>query len=337
MRIATYNVEWFNALFDAQDRLVVDRTWSGRHNVTKQDQIAALGTVFHTIDADAILIVEAPDHSKHRSTVQALENFAGHFELRTRSAVIGFANDTQQEIALLFDPDVVSAEHAPLQSEQAPRFDSETTIDLDQDAHPDPIVFSKPPLELVISPKMGTEFRMIGAHLKSKAPYGARSKDEEIRISIENRRKQLAQAIWVRGRADQILENGDDLIVLGDLNDGPGLDEFENLFGRSSVEVVMGQGHRSLFDPNAVKTVQTPFAERPSTARFFQPKADRYLEALLDYVMISERLLAKSPTWTIWHPFDHPKAWNTPEVQRALLTASDHFPVVLDIDFENHT
>ena len=103
----------------------------------------------------------------------------------------------------------------------------------------------------------------------------------------------------MRGRADQILNLKEDLIVLGDLNDGPGLDEFENLFGRSSVEIVMGQGRAALFDPHAVKTVQTPFAERPSTARFFQPKADRYLEALLDYIMVSERLLLRKPTWTI--------------------------------------
>jgi endonuclease/exonuclease/phosphatase family metal-dependent hydrolase len=40
-------------------------------------------------------------------------------------------------------------------------------------------------------------------------------------ISIANRRKQLAQALFIRGRVDQVLDIGAEVIVLGDLNDGP--------------------------------------------------------------------------------------------------------------------
>jgi len=75
MRIATYNVEWFNALFDDDAMLLVDQRWSGRYNVTRQDQIAALGVVFAALDADVILLVEAPDHSTDRSTISALQQF----------------------------------------------------------------------------------------------------------------------------------------------------------------------------------------------------------------------------------------------------------------------
>ena len=90
-------------------------------------------------------------------------------------------------------------------------------------------------MELAIEPTDGTPFRLIGSHLKSKAPHGAESRDEAIRISIANRRKQLAQAIWLAQRVEGHLAQGDPVILLGDLNDGPGLDEFEHLFGRSSV------------------------------------------------------------------------------------------------------
>ena len=44
---------------------------------------------------------------------------------------------------------------------------------------------------------------------------------------------------------DQVLDEGAEVIVLGDLNDGPGLDVYEELFARSSVEIIMGN-HRSL-------------------------------------------------------------------------------------------
>ena len=43
---------------------------------------------------------------------------------------------------------------------------------------------------------------MIGVHLKSKAPHGARDNAQAMQIAIANRRKQLAQAIWLRARVE---------------------------------------------------------------------------------------------------------------------------------------
>ena len=63
-------------------------------------------------------------------------------------------------------------------------------------------------------------------------------------MSIDNRRKQLAQCVWLRRRVDGHLAAGDSLIVMGDFNDGPGLDEFEKLFGHSGVEIVLGTDAR---------------------------------------------------------------------------------------------
>ena len=206
-------------------------------------------------------------------------------------------------------------------------------LDLDVDAKEDQVVFSKPPLELAVRTSSGRALRLIGAHLKSKAPHGARTRDEVMRISIANRRKQLAQAIWLRRRIVEDLDRGEDVILLGDLNDGPGLDEFEDLFGRSSVEILMGtEGGPRMFDPNAQMALRHRLAAQPTTARFHIAREGRYLNALLDYVMISEDLRSAEPRWRIWHPFEDHSCWNKPELREALLTASDHFPVVLDID-----
>lgn len=38
MRIGTYNVEWFNRLFDNYGVLIDDDSWSSRWDVTKADQ-----------------------------------------------------------------------------------------------------------------------------------------------------------------------------------------------------------------------------------------------------------------------------------------------------------
>ncbi|MEX5727267.1 hypothetical protein Ga0609869_000620 [Rhodovulum iodosum] len=342
MRIATYNVEWFDQLFDDDGRLLDDQAWSGRHDVRRADQIAALGIVFTAMDADAVMIIEAPDHNGRRATVPALEGFAAAMDLRACRAITGFENDTQQEIALLYDPDTLSVRHDPQGaptgkkgSADAPRFDGVFRRDVDVDAEPELIRFSKPPLELAVETASGTAFRMIGVHAKSKAPHGARTPEEVTRLSIENRRKQLAQCIWLRQRVVGHLSAGDPLVVLGDFNDGPGLDEYEKLFGRSGVEIVLGNEERPglrLFDPHARQALQGRLAAQPITARFFIASEGRYLSALLDYIMVSPDLRARARRWRIWHPFDDPALYRVPELRDALLTASDHFPVTLDLD-----
>ncbi|APE42882.1 endonuclease [Sulfitobacter alexandrii] len=341
MRIATYNVEWFSALFDTRNRLFDDGEWSARHNVTRAAQTAALGRVFRALDADAVMIIEAPDQSRSHSTVAALEYFAETFALRTTHAIMGFSNDTQQEIALLYDPAMLTPRHdprgafaGPEGAVGAPRFDTALRIDLDIDAREDLVVFSKPPLELSVETRGGFDFHMIGAHLKSKAPHGARTPQEVLSLGVANRRKQLAQAVWLRRRIDMLLDEERPLVVLGDLNDGPGLDSFESLFGKSSVEIVMGQEGEAgaLFDPHARQALLRKLGAAPTTARFWIRPEQRFLQALLDYVMVTPEFTARHPRWRIWHPMDDPECWRDPVLRDALVTASDHFPVTLDFD-----
>ncbi len=336
MRFATYNVEWFNSLFDDAGRLLNDSAWSARYDITRAAQSAALGAVFTALNADAVNIIEAPDTNRHRSTVTALETFAATYNLRARKAIIGFQSETQQEIACLFDPDTLTIHHDPRGafsgkkgSRNAPRFDGTFRHDLDQDGASELITWSKPPLELCATTRSGETLRLIGVHAKSKAPHGARDPAEATRISINNRRKSLAECVWLRQRIDQHLTGRDPLIVMGDFNDGPGLDEYEKLFGHSSIEIVMGEGEATkLYDPHARQALSRRIAALPATARFRIPPDGNYLNALLDYIMVSPDLAAKSPHWIIWHPFDTPACEG---LREALLTASDHFPVTLDI------
>ncbi len=342
LRLATYNVEWFAELFGRDGRLLEDHEWSGRHDVTRKQQIEALGIVFTALDADAVMVIEAPDGSARKAAGPALEHFAARFGLRARKALLGFINDTRQEIALLYDPDVMEARHAPRGdptgkkgARGAPRFDGTFLWDLDVDAAPEKIRFSKPPLEALVHTQSGKRLNLIGVHAKSKAPHGAGSEKEAMRIAIDNRRKQLAQCIWIRRRVDELLAEGESVIVMGDFNDGPGLDEYERLFGRSGVEIVLGEGGAGrvpLFDPHAEMVIKRHTGPWPATARFYLKSEGRYFSALLDYIMISPDLRRDNPRWRIWHPFDDPECFANTRLREALLTASDHFPVSLDLD-----
>ncbi|RMF37900.1 MAG: endonuclease [Alphaproteobacteria bacterium] len=343
MRFATWNIEWFDALFDEDSRLILDDGWSRRPDVTRQRQAEAIATVIRRVDPDLLLVVEAPDTSRRRSTIDALEGFAVHFGLRQRDCIIGFQNGTRQELALLTDPDICTARHDPqgvfsdgtTRMEGVPAFNGRFRWDIDADGRSEPHEFSKPPLEAEITlTGSGARLRLIGVHAKSKAAHGARNRDHARRIAIANRRKQLAQCFWLRLRIEEHLDRGDPLIVMGDLNDGPGLDEYEALFGRSGVEIVMGDPDdpaRMLVDPNALSLIGPRRDPVPATARFYQPERRQFLNALLDYVMLSPDLAARTrPVWRIWHPFDDPECLGDPALFRALMDASDHYPVSVD-------
>ena len=111
---------------------------------------------------------------------------------------------------------------------------------------------------------------------------------------------------------------------MGDFNDGPGLDIYEAVFGRSGVEIVAGEGEGRLTDPSLDAD------PRPSSARFERPGG--HLRALLDYAMVSGDVAATRPAWRIWHPEEDAELAREGPLREALLTASDHFPVTLDLD-----
>jgi len=234
LRIATWNVCWFTHLFDHGGRLVGDGDWSGMHDVTRERQAGAIAAVLSAVDADLIATIEAPNTGRRKSTVRALEGFARRFGLRQTRAIIGFGSDTEQEIALMFDPGRVTARHDPRGKRldagtasgnrpgHAPRFDGVFPLDLDGDGELDLHRFSKPPLEAELTIDGDHRLRLIAVHAKSKAPHGARDAQDAARISLTNRRKQLAQCAWLRARLDEHLAAGEEVIALGDFNDGPG-------------------------------------------------------------------------------------------------------------------
>ncbi|EEW25129.1 endonuclease/exonuclease/phosphatase family protein [Rhodobacter ferrooxidans] len=341
LRIATYNVEWFNGLFDNHGHLLEDAEPSARYQVTRGEQLTAIAIVMTAMDADAVMVIEAPDTNGKRSSVKALERFAAHYGLRTSRAVTGFPSETEQEITLLYDPARLTPRHDPMGEPPGhnpvtdePRFDGVFRYDLDTDATPETIRFSKPPLELAVTLANGRALRLIGVHIKSKSPYGARGEAAITRLAIENRRKQLAQCVWLRRRVEGHLGAGESLIVLGDFNDGPGLDEYERLFGHSGIEVVLGHDADpalQLYDPHARMALTQRMGMAATTARFYLAPQKRYFEALLDFIMVSPDLVAAGPDWRIWHPLNDPGCLKVPELREALLAASDHFPVTLDL------
>ena len=378
LRLATYNVEWFTHLFDRHDRLKYDDKWSARYNVTRAQQADAIAAVLGAVDADLYLITEAPNDGvkSKRSTVQALEHFAGVYRLRQRKALIGFPSPTYQEIALLYDPDRLEARHDPigevLTAETAlavepfhrsdaqawgqvfpgaPRFDGVFPWDVDagdavrngaakNDAANNDAdnnerelnLFSKPPLEAAVRDRIsGSSFRLIGAHLKSKNPRfnggeASVSAQERESAALETRRKHLGQSIWLRARVAEHLAAREDVVVLGDFNDGPGLDAYEAELGHSGLDLICGA------EAPPDQRLAMPAGEPHPTTRFWRKDLKAYDEAAIDFVLLSQGLAARSaPSWTVWHPEAEPRVAEDEALRRAVETASDHYPVSVDL------
>ncbi len=340
LRLATYNVEWFTNLFGRNDTLLDDGEWSSRYKIKRRDQLRAIADVMRAVDADAFMIIEAPDTGGDRNSVRALQNFAEAYGLRQSLAISGFESHTRQEITLMYDPDVVEVHHNPRGARsngasymRAPRFDSKFRYNFGVDGQRNVHVFSKPPLELAFIHKpSGKALRLIGVHAKSKAVHGAEGA-AAVKIAIENRTKQLAQCVWIRQRVEDHIAEGDSVIVLGDFNDGPKQDGLEARFEKSGVEVVLGDASAPdshLKDPNARIWLDPMQGWALSSARFYHAGLKWYVNTLLDYIMLSPDIAA-SATWRIYHPFDDPKCYADEPLRQALLTASDHFPVCVDL------
>ena len=337
LKIATYNIEWFDGLFDKQDQLIRDDELCGRSRrgpqVTRREQADAIRDVLTLIDPDLILIVEAPNDGARskRSTIKALEAFAATYGLRQRRALHGFSSPTHQEIALLYDPDRLSAVHDPIgavldeaaaaqippleamrlaQGEAmqpfpgAPRFDGVCPWRPMAGEPTMLAAFSRPPLEAAIEDlASGRRFRLIGAHLKSQNPgrYPADGEGEALQ-AVQLRH--LGQCVWLRARISEHLAAGEDVAVLGDFNEMLGEPPPIPALGCTGLDLIVGAAAAQLaVDPDSSPPPQG-----------FSPR--------VDFAMLSPDLARfGAPEWRFWSPL------SAPSITQALHAASDHLPV----------
>ena len=80
-----------------------------------------------------------------------------------------------------------------------------------------------------------------------------------------------------------------------------------------------------------VMLVTSMLAVQAVIARKDAERRQKQAEALVDFIMLSPDLCATGPEWRIWHPINDPEVAKIPGLDRALLTASDHFPVTVDL------
>lgn len=140
---------------------------------------------------------------------------------------------------------------SPVSLDDALSYYEPWVVDIDKDGLKESHKWYRKPLEAIFKiGSNGPHLRIILAHTKSKGIFSVVDLHNFQKISLANRKRLIGQAERLRTHLDQLLNESNPLptIVMGDMNDGPGLDPFERMIGRSFIETVMG----SIYNPDGI-------------------------------------------------------------------------------------
>lgn len=296
LRVASANLEWMNYWFTNDSDPVAWRptfVQDGQTNNTAQTAQRAAAMI-KAIDPDILGVQEGP--SREGELALFIQDYLPGYQF--------FLSDSggQQRVALLYKPQAVtSASLAPHPSVSGLIDPWEADVDGDMHLEPD-YRFTRTPL--VINLQLGThQLQIIVMHTKSSfVNNGAAmwsnpaTRQDYVVAALKARRRNGTEGMRVREYLDARLQADGQvaIIVLGDLNDGPGLDYFEKRYLAHSVtDIILG----SAFQPEWI--FQHAQHDVPAAARY-TAVFDDFVEnvhnrkLLLDHILVSPGLLTST-------------------------------------------
>ena len=295
VQICSFNVEWMNDWFtpDADPNVQFRPTFKkDGHTSDTAETATRTAAVIRAVDPDVLAIEEGP------SRLAELELFVhDYLSDGGQPRYECFLSDTgmAQRVGLLYKPGSVDAAQLAPHSQIQGLID-EWEADVDGDAVPKLYHFTRNPLvvDLTIG---GNPLQVIVMHTKSNFVQdgeGLWKKDQHAYTiaALLNRRRNSSEGMRVREYLDSKLaqDGAAAILVCGDLNDGPGLDYFEEIFLSHNVtDILVG----SAFEPEWIFTHaqhDVPAADRYTAIfdDFVTNEKDKHL--LLDHILLSPGL-----------------------------------------------
>lgn len=208
--------------------------------------------------------------------------------------------------------------------------------DIDNDSIKEQLHFERRPFEVVFEDtSTQKQLLIILVSFKSKGVFSTTDIHQYEHLALANRKKLYGQAKKVRERVDNLLDEDPTraLIVMGDMNDEPGLDHFEKILGESAVETITGSIyypekilHNTLwhyFEDNRHQELWTTEYPDPIVANFNMHRA------WLDHIFVSPGMLhSNGPIQLI------KKSGTIANKTDLAKSASDHFPIFCDISIQ---
>lgn len=199
--------------------------------------------------------------------------------------------------------------------------------DIDHDGIKEVCEFERKPLEAVFEVE-GKRLMILLVAAKSKGVFQAKDILNHQHLALANRKRSLAQAMKIRSRVDRLMDEDPDLalMVMGDMNDDPGMDSFERMLGASSLETMMG----SVYAPERIlhNTLWHHMATKKRKDLWTLEYPDVIVQNLelhrawLDHIFVSPAMVnGKAPVRYV------NESGEVAEKDDVARKASDHFPV----------
>jgi hypothetical protein len=329
-------MEWMVNLF----------TREGEPKTTGQEgeRSGRLAEIVKAVDPDILGIVEGPDTTVSGSKLASAQLKAWttlHGLHGSYRGVHGFPSPGRQELCALYRSDKVALKHAPVRSQSKDPFNEPFLVDTTESLIQEQYKHYRPPFEISVRPASGGDevARIIVAHTKSKGIFDAVDMARFTKVSERNRKKLYAECLSIRKRCDQWLGDHPNLhiIVMGDINDGFGLDYYEQRFCRSAVETLLGD----VWSPDKILKSILPrpklgkYGWTPSSSRFQDRLTGDKFNVLIDHILVSRGIGVNDAM--VWNPFldqdTQEKTAKVKAIKEILLKASDHFPVSAVLEF----
>jgi endonuclease/exonuclease/phosphatase family metal-dependent hydrolase len=301
IRVCSCNGEWMNDWFAPDAGAPALRPTFTRDGHTSNTALTAgrLAAELRAIDADIVAMQEAPSRAPEMQLF--IDRFLSDAGVPRYRFFLGDSGGAQK-LALLYKPgSVTSAQLAP--STGLATLLDPWDADVNGDGFLDSYEFTRQPL--VVDVDLGGQpVQVIVMHTKSNFVNQGRqmwqnpaTRQNYVVAALLSRRRNATEGMRLRGYLDRALaaDVASRLIVLGDLNDGPGMDYFEEKYLAHNVtDIIVG----SAFEPEWVFThAQRDVASAQRFTAVFDDfvtgEAQKHL--LIDHILVSPGLLATGP------------------------------------------
>ncbi len=327
LRIGVYNMEWMRDLFET------DGSPKTTGNAGKRSRL--LADVVKALQVDFLGVVEGPDTlvSGAKTCSGQLVAWADQFiPGHTFSAVHGFPSSGQQELGALYDHTKIKVLFTP-HLRDGERFNEPFLMDTTNRMIKEQYRHYRPPLELSIL-ALDDQFlsRVIIAHTKSKGIFDKVDYARFEQLSQRDRLRLFGECMHIRERCDQYLAKDQNVIVMGDINDGFELDFYENRFSKSAVELLLGDTWKPEWILRSVlpKPQLTAYGWTPYSGKYKDRITGDEFNVLIDHILVSREI--KVIRGQVWNPFLEKDDPVIQTLKNELYQASDHYPIFAEIE-----
>lgn len=297
IKVASWNAEWMNYWFtpDAEVAAFNEKFLQDSHLNNTAATARRASALIRAIDPDILALEEAP--SRREELALFVRDYLSDNGTPRYKLFIGDSGGAQKLAVLYKSGSVTSAALAP-SSEIAMLLDS-WLADVDGDGLLNDYQFTRVPL--VVNFKIaGSKLQVIVQHTKSNFVNNGRAMWNDplqrqtcVVAALKARRRNSAECMRTRLYVEKVLmaDPNARIVILGDLNDGPGMDYFEEFYLTHSVtDILVGSAFKpemtfrhAQHDLSAARRFSSVFDD-------FVPTDQKNKKLLLDHILLSPSL-----------------------------------------------